>query len=49
MVPLIDAEGTVRAVLDIDSRDLNAFDDVDRKALEKVAQIVVNQLYNTAQ
>lgn len=49
VVPLIDAEGTVRAVLDIDSRDLNAFDDVDRKALEQVAQIVVNQLYNTAQ
>ena len=49
VVPLIDAEGTVRAVLDIDSRDLNAFDDVDRKALEQVAQIVVNQLYNTVQ
>lgn len=49
VVPLIDAKGTVRAVLDIDSRNLNAFDDVDRKALEQVAQIVVNQLYNTAQ
>ena len=49
VVPLIDASGTVRAVLDIDSRELDAFDDVDCKALEQVAQLVANQLYNSVQ
>jgi GAF domain-containing protein len=40
VVPLRDQEGTVIAVLDIDSRDLAAFDDVDARGLEAVAQAI---------
>ena len=32
--------GSVAAVLDIDSRDLNAFDAIDRKYLEKMAAMI---------
>ena len=32
--------GIVRAVLDIDSRDLSAFDDTDRKYLEQILEAV---------
>ena len=35
VVPLFDAQGTVVAVLDIDSKELNTFDDTDREGLEK--------------
>lgn len=35
VVPLIDERGIVIAVLDVDSSELNAFDDFDRKFLEK--------------
>ena len=31
VVPVFDTTGTVRAVLDIDSRDLNTFDEIDQK------------------
>lgn len=34
----------VVGVLDIDSRDLSAFDDVDRKYLERISKILSNQL-----
>ena len=34
VVPVFDVRGTLRAVLDIDSRELAAFDDVDQAALE---------------
>jgi len=45
VVPVKDSSGTVRAVLDIDSRYLAAFDDVDREWLECVANIVAENLY----
>ncbi|MBQ7419827.1 MAG: GAF domain-containing protein [Prevotella sp.] len=38
VVPVFDTAGTVRAVLDIDSRDLNTFDEVDRKWLEEIVK-----------
>jgi len=40
VVPLRDQEGSVIGVLDIDSRDLAAFDDVDARGLEAVAQAI---------
>lgn len=40
VVPVWDAGGKVRAVLDIDSRELAAFDDVDRRWLEKIVQLI---------
>lgn len=36
VVPLLDASGTVRAVLDVDSIELASFDDSDRVALEQI-------------
>ena len=36
VVPLFDATGTVTAVLDIDSRELNTFDEVDQRWLERI-------------
>ncbi|MBO6186910.1 MAG: GAF domain-containing protein [Prevotella sp.] len=40
VVPVWDASGKVRAVLDIDSRELATFDDVDRRWLEKIVQLI---------
>ena len=40
VVPLRDQEGTVIAVLDIDGRDLAAFDDVDARGLEAVVRAI---------
>lgn len=34
VVPIFDEEGEVRAVLDIDSKDLDSFDETDQKYLE---------------
>lgn len=45
VVPLKDAKGQVRAVLDIDSRNLAEFDDTDRHALEDVAKTIVDCVY----
>lgn len=45
VVPLHDSKGTVTGVLDIDSRELNAFDDVDREYLEQVVQILSSHLF----
>ena len=36
VVPVFDATGNVTAVLDIDSRELNTFDEVDQQWLEKI-------------
>ena len=36
VVPVFDANGNVTAVLDIDSRELNTFDEVDQRWLEKI-------------
>ena len=41
VVPLRDSEGTVLGVLDIDSKELATFDDVDAHWLEQIAQIIV--------
>ena len=40
VVPLFSADGEVQAVLDIDSKDLNTFDDTDRLYLEAICQII---------
>ncbi len=36
VVPVLDASGTVRAVLDVDSVELASFDDTDRRYLEQI-------------
>ena len=46
VVPLRDQEGTVIAVLDIDSRDLAAFDDIDACGLEVVARVIEQYAFN---
>ena len=38
--------GEVKGVIDIDSRSLNAFDDIDARYLEQIADIVSRQLYD---
>lgn len=38
VVPILDARGELHAVLDIDSDQLAAFDDVDRECLEALAR-----------
>ena len=40
VIPLHDADGRVKAVLDIDSADLNTFDDTDRQWLERIAKLI---------
>lgn len=41
VVPII-KEGIVRSVLDVDSDQLNDFDEIDQKYLESIAEIVAN-------
>ena len=45
VVPLRDSEGTVLGVLDIDSKELATFDDVDAHWLEQIAQILVRHAF----
>ncbi len=45
VIPLKDAQGEVRAVLDIDSTQLDAFSETDRLGLERIADIVAKQIY----
>lgn len=40
VVPLFDRDGRVAGVLDIDSTELNAFDDIDRINLESACRII---------
>ncbi len=40
VVPVFAADGTVRAVLDIDSKDLNTFDTTDQKYLEEIVRFI---------
>lgn len=40
VVPLFDRDNNVAAVLDIDSRELDAFDDIDRRCLEEACRII---------
>ncbi|GAO30273.1 GAF domain-containing protein [Geofilum rubicundum] len=42
VVPVKDEAGRVVAVLDVDSRDLNCFDEEDRVGLEKIVELVYN-------
>jgi len=41
VLPLYDSRGEIRAVLDIDSDEMNAFDDTDREFLERIARLLV--------
>ena len=41
VVPLFNASHDVVAVLDIDSRELNTFDDIDRNWLEQIVRVVM--------
>ena len=41
VVPVFNAEGEVTAVLDIDSRELNTFDDVDQRWLEEIVRVIM--------
>ncbi len=40
VVPVHDKTGKVLAVLDVDSRELSAFDEVDRLELERIAELI---------
>lgn len=44
VVPLFDGQGQVQAVLDIDSRELAAFDDTDRQYLEQAMQLLAQAI-----
>ncbi len=40
VVPVVDEGGELRAVLDLDSRDLAAFDEEDRRGLERIVALL---------
>lgn len=40
VLPLKDKKGTIKGVLDIDSKDLNSFDEADREGLEKILTLI---------
>jgi L-methionine (R)-S-oxide reductase len=40
VVPLKDSSGNIIGVLDVDSKDLNAFDDIDREGLERIVALI---------
>lgn len=46
VVPIIDAKGQIRGVLDIDSTELATFDNTDQHYLEQAVCIISQQLYN---
>ncbi len=43
VVPLLDDEGRVIAVFDVDSSQLNAFDEVDKEYLEKLMPVLLEK------
>jgi GAF domain-containing protein len=43
VVPII-AEGKVQAVLDLDSREYSAFNDIDKRWLEKICQLIIDKV-----
>lgn len=47
VVPLTDADGVVQSVLDIDSRELGAFDGIDARYLNEVAAIIAKVIYRS--
>ena len=46
VVPLHDASGQVIAVLDIDSKELATFDEVDARWLEEIARVIERHVFN---
>ncbi len=48
VVPVFDAHGRLRAVLDIDSEDLNTFDSVDQNYLESIVARMKTLQWNEA-
>ena len=46
VVPLHDASGAVTGVLDIDSRELGAFDDADREGLEAICKLLNKEKFD---
>jgi len=48
VVPLHDTTGNVIGVLDIDSKDLGTFDDIDAQWLETIARIIEAHALRTA-
>lgn len=40
VVPVVDGDGVILAVLDVDSEELGAFDEVDKQGLEKVVSLL---------
>lgn len=45
VVPLTDNKGEIRAVLDIDSKEVGTFDSTDQKQLERLCAAVSRQVY----
>ena len=43
VIPLLDNHGRVIAVLDVDSTELNAFDDIDREYLKSIMPILLEK------
>lgn len=41
VVPVLDADGQLAAVLDVDSESLDAFDEIDQKGLEAICAILL--------
>ena len=46
VVPVFNSKGVMVAELDIDSTELNTFDDTDKLYLEQVCAIISNTIYN---
>jgi L-methionine (R)-S-oxide reductase len=40
VIPLRNKEGSIIGVLDVDSKDLNAFDETDRQGLERILELL---------
>ena len=47
VVPIFSKEGNVVGVLDIDSTELDTFDDIDRQYLEQLCQLLTDNLYSS--
>ncbi len=42
VIPIKNKEGEIVGVLDVDSKDLNSFDEIDRIYLEKILNLITN-------
>jgi len=40
VIPVKDENGKITGVLDVDSRDFNSFDEIDREGLEKIVHLI---------